>query len=637
MSLKHIILGTAGHIDHGKTSLIKALTGVDCDRLKEEKERGITIELGFTYLKLFDGTQIGIIDVPGHERFVHHMVAGVVGMDIVLLVIAADEGIMPQTREHLDICRLLGVKRGLVAITKTDMVEPEWLELATDEIGDFIKDTFLSNAPIIPVSSVTGKGLDRLICAIEELADKVPDRGEEGVFRLPVDRIFTIKGFGTVVTGTLLSGKVGVGEMVEIFPGRIKTKIRGIQVHNEKVEHVRAGQRTAINLQGIDKEELKRGDVISQPGLLEPAYLLDIRLKILEGVPAVKNRMRIRFHSGTTEVFGRVILLDRERLEPGDSCLAQLRLEEKVAVMPNDRYIIRRYSPIITLGGGKIIDSHPEKHKRYKADVLEELFTLEDAPIAQTLESHIKKAGIKGLDLNGLVSRTNLDQRIISVNLAELNQNGEILIFDEINYRVVHNSIYEQIKKRIVDTLRGFYDKNPLKWGMLKEELKARVSPDIDPRLYNRVLEDLEKEGTLLICQDVCAISTHKIVMSSEDKRIYEAVLDIYKKANLTPPNLEDLYKRLRADQKDVKKVIDLLIDESILVRVKGEFIFHRDAIEAIIEQVEKFLEDTKQMSIGDFKGFTGLSRKFAVPLLEYMDAQGKTLRLGDKRILRKK
>ncbi|MGA1840724.1 MAG: selenocysteine-specific translation elongation factor, partial [bacterium] len=373
--MKHIILGTAGHIDHGKTTLIKALTGVDCDRLKEEKARGITIELGFTYLDLSDGIRIGIIDVPGHEKFVHHMVAGVVGMDLVLLVIAADEGIMPQTREHLDICRLLGVKKGLIAITKSDLVEQDWLDLVMEEVEDFFNGTFFSQGPIIPVSSITGKGLDELKEAIINMVKDLPEHTGEGAFRLPVDRVFTMKGFGTVITGTLLSGEVRTGDTVEVLPQQIKARVRGLQVHNENVEVAMAGQRTAINLQGVEREIIKRGDLLCQPGLMDPEYLLDAKITLLESVPVLKNRTRIRFHTGTTEIFGRVILLDREELEPGQTCLVQFRLEEKIAAMPHDRFVIRRYSPITTLGGGEIIDSHPLKHKRYKEDILEDLTT----------------------------------------------------------------------------------------------------------------------------------------------------------------------------------------------------------------------------------------------------------------------
>jgi selenocysteine-specific elongation factor len=635
--MKHIILGTAGHIDHGKTTLIKALTGVDCDRLKEEKARGITIELGFTYLDISDGIRIGIIDVPGHEKFVHHMVAGVVGMDLVLLVIAADEGIMPQTREHLDICRLLGVEKGLTAITKSDLVEQDWLDLVIEEVENFSKGTFLSKSLIIPVSSTTGEGLDNLKEAIANLVRDLPEHMGEGAFRLPVDRVFTMKGFGTVITGTLLSGEVRTGDTVEILPQQTKARVRGIQVHNEKVEAAVAGQRTAINLQGVEREIIERGDLLCQPGLLEPSYLLDAKITLLERVPALKNRTRIRFHTGTTEIFGRVILLDREELKPGQTCMLQFRLEEKIAAMPRDRFVIRRYSPITTLGGGEIIDSHPVKHKRYKEDILEELTTLQQASIPENIEFYIKKAGASGMDLKALVGRTNLGPGTISQTLEALNHADKIMILDGANQRSIHISIYHDLQKDILDILKEFHKKNPLKGGMSKEELKARLSSDLDSRLYGRLLEDLEKEGRILVKQETCSLTEHKVLLSPEDQRIYEQILKIYKDAGIQPPSQAAVLDMTKRNKDRGEKLIKLLLDEGKLVRLKGDLLFHKEALNSIIRKVQGFLSDGKQMDIGDFKEMAGLSRKFAVPLLEYFDSEGITMRLGDKRVLRRK
>lgn len=635
--MKHIILGTAGHIDHGKTTLIKALTGVDCDRLKEEKARGITIELGFTYLDLSDGIRIGIIDVPGHEKFVHHMVAGVVGMDLVLLVIAADEGIMPQTKEHLDICRLLGVKKGLVAITKSDLVERDWLELVMEEVENYSKGTFLSQSPIIPVSSTTGKGLDNLKEAIGNLVRDLPEHTGEGAFRLPVDRVFTMRGFGTVITGTLLSGEVRTGDAVEILPQQIKARVRGIQVHNEKVEMAMAGQRTAINLQGVEREIIKRGDLLCQPGLLEPSYLLDAKITLLESVPALKNRTRIRFHTGTTEVFGRAILLDREELEPGKTCLLQFRLEEKIAAMPRDSFVIRRYSPITTLGGGEIIDSHPVKHKRYKEDVLEDLTTLEKASIPQGIEFYIKKAGTRGMDLKALVGRTNLESTTISQALEALNHDNKILMLDKANNRAIHKSVYHELQKNTINILKDFHKKNPLKGGISKEELKARHSSDLDSRLYGRLLEDLEKESIVSVKQETCSLAEHQVSLSPEDQRTYDQILKIYREAGVQPPSQAAVLDRIKRDKDKTEKLIKLLIDEGKLVRLKGDLLFHKEALNSVIKLVQGFLRDGKQMDIGDFKEMASLSRKYAVPLLEYLDSEGITMRLGDKRVLRRK
>jgi selenocysteine-specific elongation factor len=635
--MKHIIMGTAGHIDHGKTTLIKALTGVDCDRLKEEKARGITIELGFTYLDLLDGIRIGIIDVPGHEKFVHHMVAGVVGMDLVLLVIAADEGIMPQTREHLDICRLLGVKKGLTAITKSDLVEQDWLDLVMEEVENFFKGTFLSQGPIIPVSSTTGKGLDGLKGAIINIVKDLPEHTGEGAFRLPVDRVFTIRGFGTVITGTLLSGEVRTGDTVEVLPQQIKARVRGLQVHNEKVEVAMAGQRTAINLQGVEREIIKRGDLLCQTGLMDPGYLLDAKITLLDNVPVLKNRTRIRFHTGTTEIFGRIILLDREELETGQTCLVQFRLEGKIAVMPHDRFVIRRYSPITTLGGGEIIDSHPVKHKRYKKDILEDLTRLEQASIPQSIEFYIKKAGAGGMDLKSLVGRTNLGQETISKTLEALNNDNKILIMDGVNQRAIHKSIYHDLQKEILDVLKEFHEKNPLKGGMSKEELKARLSSDIDSKLYGRLLEALEKEDRILVKQETCSLTAHQVSLSPENQDIYDRILKTYKDAGIQPPSQATVQDMIKKDKTTVEKLIKLLLEEGRLVRLKGDLLFHKEALNGIVNKVQDFLSDGKQMDIGDFKELAGLSRKFAVPLLEYFDSEGITMRLGDKRVLRRK
>lgn len=635
--IKHIILGTAGHIDHGKTTLIKALTGVDCDRLKEEKERGITIELGFTSLDLPGGIRIGIIDVPGHERFVHHMVAGVVGMDLVLLVIAADEGIMPQTREHLDICRLLGVERGLTAITKADCVDGEWLDLVKEEVENYVQGSFLANSPVIPVSSTTGEGLPSLLDALGGLVGTLPEHTGEGAFRLPVDRVFTMKGFGTVVTGTLVSGGVRVGDTVEVLPRQIKARVRGIQVHNEKVDYAQAGQRTALNLQGVEREELRRGDVICAPDLMHPGYLLDVRLTLLENAPPLKHRTRIRFHTGTAEVFGRVALLDREELAPGDTCMLQIRLEERIAAMPRDRFVIRRYSPLLTLGGGEIIDSHPEKHKRFRQEIIEDLATLSTATVPETVEFHIRKAGGSGMDLKALAGVTNLDAGTIAKALASLREEDAIILVDEANQRSVHTSFYNGFRERICGILREFHDRNPLKGGMSKEELKARLSPDMDARLYGRLLDDLERQGEIQVRQEHCSLAQHQVSLSPEERRVYDRILVLFKEAGIQPPGRNEALESLKKDRNVAERLIDLLIDEGKLVRLKGDLLFHHEAIEHITKQVQDFLKDGTRMDIGAFKEMTGLSRKFSVPLLEYLDARGVTMRVGDARVLRRK
>ena len=395
--MKQIILGTAGHIDHGKTSLIKALTGTDTDRLKEEKERGITIELGFAALDLPSGQHLGIVDVPGHEKFVKNMVAGATGIDIVVMVIAADEGVMPQTREHMEICTLLGVKHGMVAVTKIDMVDEEWLELALDDIRDFVRGTFLEDAPVSTVSSATQEGIPEFVKTLDELAAKIPERPHSDLFRLPIDRVFTIKGFGTVITGTLISGRVQVGSTIMIYPSGITSKVRGIQVHNEGAEEARAGMRTAINFQGLEKEAISRGEVLSRPNALEASYMVDVSLHYLaSNKKPIKNRTRVRFHTGTSEVLGNLIVLDRNEIPPGEDTVVQLRLDTPVALVKDDRFVIRSYSPISTIGGGKVLNPIPLKHKRLRTDTVKDLKELGRREPEAIISFHVEGSGYRG-------------------------------------------------------------------------------------------------------------------------------------------------------------------------------------------------------------------------------------------------
>jgi len=381
--MKQIILGTAGHIDHGKTSLIKALTGIETDRLKEEKQRGITIELGFAHFNLPGGQALGIVDVPGHEKFVKNMVAGATGIDIVALVIAADEGVMPQTKEHLEICQLLKIQHGLVVLTKIDMVESDWLELVKEDVSEYLSETFLSEAPMVEVSSVTGQGMEDLTDVLDKLAQEVPEKEVGHIFRVPVDRVFTMKGFGTVITGTGISGKIRVGDEITIYPQGVSTRIRGLQVHNKEENDVSAGLRTAVNLQGIEKAVIRRGDVLATKDSLRPTYMVDVDLDLLSSAPRkLKNRARVRFHSGTSEIMARVVLLERDEMKPGESCFAQIRLDEPTAVLRGDRYVLRSYSPVRAIGGGEVLNALPgRKKKRFSDAVLAEMKSLQSGEL----------------------------------------------------------------------------------------------------------------------------------------------------------------------------------------------------------------------------------------------------------------
>ncbi|MCG8565229.1 MAG: selenocysteine-specific translation elongation factor, partial [Desulfobacterales bacterium] len=419
--MENIILGTAGHIDHGKTSLVKALTGIETDRLKEEKERGITIELGFASLDLPDGTHLGIVDMPGHEKFVKNMVAGSSGIDVVVMVIAADEGVMPQTREHMEICNLMGIEHGMIALTKTDLVDEDLLELALDDIQDFVQDTFLEGKAVIPVSSATGQGLEEFTATLQSICNALPPRKQSSIFRLPVDRVFSMKGFGTVITGTLASGKIKVGEDIMVYPRRIVSKVRGIQVHSSGVDEAAAGTRTAINFQGLDKEAVNRGDILSTPGALMESYMVDARFLYLKSnTKPAKNRTRIRFHSGTSEILGYMILLDREELMPGDEAPVQFRLEAPVCCIKDDRYVVRSYSPVKTIGGGAILNPASRKHKRNDSQVVQGLEELMLDDMEQSIGFFLSLEGFKGLSFNQLRVMTHIPDKKLTGLLQKM-------------------------------------------------------------------------------------------------------------------------------------------------------------------------------------------------------------------------
>ncbi|MDP6179894.1 MAG: selenocysteine-specific translation elongation factor, partial [Desulfatiglandales bacterium] len=437
--MKQVILGTAGHIDHGKTSLIKALTGIDTDRLKEEKERGITIELGFAHMELPGGQLLGIVDVPGHEKFVKNMVAGATGIDLVALIVAADEGVMPQTREHLEICQLLNTKQGLVVLTKIDMVEPDWLELVREDVADFLSGTFLSRAPIVEVSSVTGEGLQELVQVLDTLVRELPERGMGNFFRLPIDRIFTMKGFGTVITGTTISGEIQTGDEVTIYPQGLSSRIRGIQAHNRELNEVRAGQRTAINLQGLEKGQIQRGYIIAAKDSLRSTFMIDVLLELLPSAPRkLKNRARVRIHTGTSEIISTVILLDRDELRQGDTCFAQIGLEQPTAILPRDRYVLRSYSPVRTIGGGEILSALPRRRKRFSEAALSELRRLNTGNLNEITEQFVNTGRFQGLEKRRLSFLTNTNKKKLNEILKLLLAQKKIIQYDKDREIFIH-------------------------------------------------------------------------------------------------------------------------------------------------------------------------------------------------------
>jgi len=634
--LKQIILGTAGHIDHGKTSLVRAVTGIDTDRLKEEKLRGITIELGFASLDLPEGRHVGIVDVPGHEKFVKHMVAGATGIDIVVMVIAADEGIMPQTREHMEICSLLGIQHGFVALTKIDMVEPDWLDLVTEEVRDFTQGTFLEGAPIVPVSSITGEGIPDFIKTLDALCRKVPDRSNSGIFRLPVDRVFTMRGFGTVITGTLISGCIRTGDPVMIYPSKITSKVRGIQAHNQTVEQAAAGMRTAINFQGLEKAVINRGDVLSTPESLFPSFMVDILLEYLPGNPKVlKNRTRVRFHSGTSEILGNVILLNADEMQPGQSAPAQIRLDAPITVVKDDRFVIRSYSPVRTIGGGRVINPIPAKHKRFQPDVVEGLKHLLEADFESVVAYQTETCGVKGVSFNELRIMTNLPEKRLQQMLHGLLSRQTLIQVEKDPPTYIHRRAYDQLKQDALGCLEAYHEANPLKAGMSKEELKSKLPPFLGPKLYNLLLGQTSKEGAIVAEEDLIRLAAHRISLEEDQADIRNRILDAYRKSGLQPPYFNDLCDQMNISENRAKEVLMLLVNEGTIVKIKEDLYFEAGAVDALKERLVSFLTENGEIATPQFKEMTGVSRKFVIPLIEYFDSKNVTIRIGDIRKLR--
>lgn len=635
--MKQIILGTAGHIDHGKTSLIKALTGVNTDRLKEEQARGITIELGFADMVLPGGQHLGVVDVPGHEKFVKNMVAGASGIDIVMLVIAADEGVMPQTREHLEICSLLDVKYGLVALTKIDMVDEEWLELVRDDVEQFTADTFLEGAPVVPVSSVSKEGLDDLNAELEKISAQVPPHSPAGLFRLPVDRVFTMKGFGTVITGTLISGKVAVGDNIMVNPTGITSKVRGVQVHGHSRETAEVGARTAINFQGLDRESVQRGEVVSHPGELKNSYMLDAEFQYLQSnKKPIRNRTRLRFHAGTAEIMGLLALIDRDELEPGQRAAVQLRLDQPVNLVRDDHFVVRSYSPVRTIGGGRILNPIPIKHKRFREASIETLQQLiSDDP--EALIAHQAAAlGYRGVAFADLRLMTNLSDKKLSKHLQALLSSRTLVQTDKENRIFVHGKHLERLKQETQHHLDTFHQANPLKQGMLKEELKSKFPPYLGGKMFHLVLQQLITEGSVAQDDKLVRRADHKVSLGLDQSQIRDKMVATYRQSGLTPPYFRELVKTLEVDADTAKSVLMLLVEEKVVVRTRDDLYFYCDAIEDLKTRLVDYLTANEEISTPQFKEMTGVSRKFVIPLIEYFDANHITIRIGDNRRLRK-
>jgi len=632
-----VIMGTAGHIDHGKTTLVKALTGIDCDRLSEEKKRGITIELGFAHMDLGDGNRLGIVDVPGHEKFVKNMVAGATGVDFVTLVIAADEGIMPQTREHLEICQLLGVTTGVVALTKADMVDAEWLEMVEEEVAQYLEPTFLGGSPIVQVSAHTGAGLDALKNAIRELIAEFKPRRRSDLFRLPVDRVFTMKGHGTVITGTMISGSLSVGEDILLYPQKTETKVRSLQSHGETVETAQAGRRTAVNLHGLEVDDIRRGDVLARPGTLFPSTVWDIELTVLKSshIP-LKHRREIHFHHGAREVLARIYLLDREELQPGETAVCQARFAAPLAGVYGDQIVLRSFSPLRAFAGGRIIGPVGHAVKRF-SDAVESLKMLTSESPEEVAATQLELAGADGLTFSELLTMTNLESKVLEKTLGVLNGQQKAILFDKDSRRYAGGVLAQDLSDELVRFLVDFHANDSMKPGILRGQLASSWGRDLPPKLFHFLLERLLKKGDVVAEQEVLRLKGHKVSLASDQEKVRETILAAYEQGGATPPNLKDVLKPLGMDFKQAAPVFRLLQDQGLLVRVKDDMYSYGPAVTVLKEKIVDFFATHQEMSAPDFKDMTGLSRKYLIPMLEYFDKEKLTVRVGDVRHFRKR
>jgi len=629
---RRVVVGTAGHIDHGKSLLVKALTGTDPDRLKEEKERGITIDLGFANLSLPEGILAGFVDVPGHERFVRNMLAGVGGIDLVLLVIAADESIKPQTREHFEICRLLRIPAGIVVLSKADLVEPEILDLVRLEVREFLEGSFLADAPILPVSSKTGAGLEELKRAIGEAASRVPPRSSGMVFRLPVDRSFSIRGFGTVVTGTMISGKVAVGDEVEILPSGGKVRVRGLEVFGSSCKEAAAGQRTAVNLQGVETSAVARGNLLASPGAFVPTRLLDVWLEALPG-EGIEDQSSVRFHLLSAEVMGRIRLAGMERLEPGESAPAQMRLSKPVAALPGDRFILRRPSPAATLGGGVVLDNAPRKLRVAEIPATRERWErLKDPDPAVRLRELIRGAGRAGLDLGALRARTGLSPSSLLEGLAADLGAGRILKVPADPPRFLDGDGFGVLEEEVTRAVEAFHRANPLHLGLPKEEVRSRFFRREPPEVFKFFLEEVVRRSRLKVEREIVALHGHQVSLQGAEAGAAQRLEERYRAAGLNPPELEEVASQLDLPRKKIEELFFLLLKQGSLVRIKEGVVFHREALDSLKRRIWEYRATSETIDIAHFKDLSGTTRKNAIPLLEHLDAIRVTRRDGNLR-----
>jgi selenocysteine-specific elongation factor len=636
MDHKRVILGTAGHVDHGKTTLVKALTGTDTDRLIEEKKRGITIELGFAHLDLPDGQSLGIIDVPGHERFIKNMVAGVAGIDLVALVIAADEGVMPQTREHLDICRLLGVEKGLVVMTKTDMVDDEWRELVIDDIRKYLHGTFLAEVPIMPVSATTGEGIEELLQELMRLAAETVARPIAGPFRLPIDRAFVMKGFGSVVTGTTLSGSVTVGDQVELLPAGLASRVRGIQTYDNIRETAAAGERTAVNLQGLEKSQIVRGEILVHPDTVQTTSMIDIFYRHLPGASnPLKPRSKMMVHAGSAAIMATVVVLSGNGINPGDSDYVQIRLDSPTVVLYGDRLVLRSFAWQETMGGGQVLNPHPRKHRLKEfSDLLPSLEILRQGDILQVVEVLIDNHGLQGLNVLEIAGMVSLSDKRLRQVLDELSAAGKVVRYNVERRAYISGKRFRELQDKLVELVAAYHQQFPVKSGIFKEELKSRLQ--LNPLLFASVLQRTMKDQRLVLEKEIIRLPDHQIRLEADEKELKEKVRQIYQQAGLQFPDFRSLSSQLTVTEAEIRTMVILLEKEGELIRVReGSYISSRD-YEQLKKKVIAYLEKQGELTTPQFKEMVGLTRKYIIPLIECLDMHKVTQRQGDIRVLLK-
>ncbi|MBP6137344.1 MAG: selenocysteine-specific translation elongation factor [Clostridia bacterium] len=629
--MSHVIIGTAGHVDHGKSSLIYALTKRDPDRLAEEKERGITIELGFTWLEHPDGTRTGIIDVPGHERFVSNMLAGAGGIDLALLVVAADEGVMPQTREHLGILSLLGIKRGVIVVTKCDLVEEDFIDLVEEDVRDHVAGSFLEDAPMIRTSATTGNGIEELRQTLFDEVERISTHRDHLPFRLPIDRVFILDGFGSIVTGTLIEGTIYTGDHVEVYPGDKKARVRSIQIHEQQETVAKSGQRVALGLAGLKKADLERGDVLAFPESLMATTRIDVELTALQGTRfPVANNMRVHLFHGAREILARVILLDTDIVDPGATVHAQLRLEEEAYVKYGDRFVIRFYSPLETIGGGVIVDPLPAKRRRRRPINEPEFRIMASENKAERLALAILqgehqlapitmacyRAGITAEDRNALIRQLISDETIVMLN-------------DRV---AIHRKTLERLGEDATDILERFHRERSLESGMRREELRTRLLPRADIQLSDLVIDQLERAGYLNIVSGLVAKAGFKVTLSDAEKEVIEEIEALFAVAGFTPPGTDELFEKFNK-RANAEQIITLLLNKGTLVRLTPQILMPKQLVDEAWNVVRTTIESEGQITLGDFRDKIKATRKFAIALLEFFDRQKKTKLVGDARV----